>query len=491
MVAGGLDLGQSVFLPGRHAIATHQVRHAGNGVQGRAYLMAHIGQEGALGAVGNVRCILGNRQIAGSRLYQLFEVVAVMLQFLRGLAQVLFVGATLGDIVQGSRRAADLPICIKHQARKGLHPAEAAVEVPVAHFEVAKILFAPDQLFKQRYLLMAIVRVHEIGQVLAQAVVHRKPGDFGPGRVQEGPPPAGVGLENHFLQAVDHRAVALLALDQFLALGPDLQRLLVDAALHHSHTRGDGQQQDLQQGGKKEAEDAFCPGHPGAMLSDIVPRRGHVQQPLPVGDGQARGPRPDSGCQRLAARRTVQQCMRRIGGRVAELNDQAGVVAVVCCNVHQFVDFQHRHGKAQRRAHGRVRSGPDVAECRDQNQYTGSRLFLLHQAQRGGCGGAARAAGALYRIAAQGFGLDVEAYGLQVASQRADSADRHVIRTLSGAYQVLLPVSLGDFEAFARRTLAHLLFKRCTLGQRDQGVETQRKDVGMVVQRRLGEMFEL
>ena len=61
--AGGVDGVQAFGLPRGHAVALEQVRHAGDRVQRRADLVAHVGQEGALRDVGGLGSQLGLGQL--------------------------------------------------------------------------------------------------------------------------------------------------------------------------------------------------------------------------------------------------------------------------------------------------------------------------------------------------------------------------------------------------------------------------------------------
>ena len=54
VLRGGFELGQVVALRGRQAGVLQQVGHANHGVQGRANLVAHCGQEAALGLIAHL-----------------------------------------------------------------------------------------------------------------------------------------------------------------------------------------------------------------------------------------------------------------------------------------------------------------------------------------------------------------------------------------------------------------------------------------------------
>ena len=65
-----------------------QLGEADDGVHRRADFVAHVGQKGALGDVGGLRCILCLRQFGGTRNDQFFQVIAVLFQF--GFSQLAF-----------------------------------------------------------------------------------------------------------------------------------------------------------------------------------------------------------------------------------------------------------------------------------------------------------------------------------------------------------------------------------------------------------------
>ncbi|EXI84558.1 MAG: hypothetical protein AW11_03796 [Candidatus Accumulibacter regalis] len=81
MLRGFADLGQLDALPGLRELLEEQVGEADDGVHRRADLMAHVGQESALGAVRRLGCVLGVGQFGGARVHQLFQVMTVLRQF--------------------------------------------------------------------------------------------------------------------------------------------------------------------------------------------------------------------------------------------------------------------------------------------------------------------------------------------------------------------------------------------------------------------------
>ena len=77
------DLGQPIdLLLGSAASAAQQVRQADDRVHRRADLVAHVGQEGALGAVGRLGLTRASRQFQRSASHQFLEVMAVPVEFL-------------------------------------------------------------------------------------------------------------------------------------------------------------------------------------------------------------------------------------------------------------------------------------------------------------------------------------------------------------------------------------------------------------------------
>jgi hypothetical protein len=74
-------LAQALVLLGVAGVALGEVGEADDGIHRRADFMAHVGQEGALGAVGRFGLILGAAQFPRAFIDQLFEVLAVAFQF--------------------------------------------------------------------------------------------------------------------------------------------------------------------------------------------------------------------------------------------------------------------------------------------------------------------------------------------------------------------------------------------------------------------------
>jgi hypothetical protein len=74
-------LAQALVLLGVAGVALGEVGEADDGIHRRADFMAHVGQEGALGAVGRFGLVLGAAQFPRAFIDQLFEVLAVAFQF--------------------------------------------------------------------------------------------------------------------------------------------------------------------------------------------------------------------------------------------------------------------------------------------------------------------------------------------------------------------------------------------------------------------------
>ena len=77
MLRGICHLFELLGLLGIDFGAAQQVRHADDGVHRRANFMAHVGQEGALGAVGGFGGIACGHQFGGAGNHLLFKMLAV------------------------------------------------------------------------------------------------------------------------------------------------------------------------------------------------------------------------------------------------------------------------------------------------------------------------------------------------------------------------------------------------------------------------------
>ena len=123
MLAGRVDTVQTLALPVVHAIAPHQVGHAGDGVERGADFVAHVGQKGRFGPVGRVGLILGDEQLACPLAHHAFEVLAVLGQLQLDLLAFGDVAGTAdsadnlpGAIDKGSLGHLQAPILAAHPA---------------------------------------------------------------------------------------------------------------------------------------------------------------------------------------------------------------------------------------------------------------------------------------------------------------------------------------------------------------------------------------
>ncbi len=89
-----LDLAQRLAAAPRREPLGEQVGQAQDGVHRRADLVAHVGQERALGAAGRLGRVPGQGQLGGAARHELLQVVAVAVQLLR---QALLLGDVLLD----------------------------------------------------------------------------------------------------------------------------------------------------------------------------------------------------------------------------------------------------------------------------------------------------------------------------------------------------------------------------------------------------------
>ena len=82
-------------------VATDEVCHAEDAIERRADLVAHVGQEGALGDVGRFCCFLGAPQFLGPDRDHRLQVLAVMLKLGFGLLAGGDVDAVADDVAAG------------------------------------------------------------------------------------------------------------------------------------------------------------------------------------------------------------------------------------------------------------------------------------------------------------------------------------------------------------------------------------------------------
>ena len=129
---GRLDLVQALGLLRRRAGALQQVREAEDGVQRRADLVAHVGQEGALGLVGGLGplpCLVEFRGALGD---QFLQVVAVAIEF--GAEALLF-----GDVLLDRDIVGDASVGLADRRDDGELDVLAAVLAPVVEFALPRL----------------------------------------------------------------------------------------------------------------------------------------------------------------------------------------------------------------------------------------------------------------------------------------------------------------------------------------------------------------
>ena len=88
----------------RERTMRQQMAEAEHGIERRSDLMAHVGEEGRLGTIGDLGRLLGHRKFVSTRLHQRFEVVAVRLKLRRHallLAHILLDRDVMGDAAIG------------------------------------------------------------------------------------------------------------------------------------------------------------------------------------------------------------------------------------------------------------------------------------------------------------------------------------------------------------------------------------------------------
>ena len=127
----GDDL-EEVALPGRERALQHQFGHADDGVHGRADLVAHVGQERALGPAGGLRRFLGLGQFRIGAFQLRRPLPDAVLQFVACRAQFLFRLLALGHVV--------------HQAREHPPPADVDLADGEVHGEDRAVLAPADHL---------------------------------------------------------------------------------------------------------------------------------------------------------------------------------------------------------------------------------------------------------------------------------------------------------------------------------------------------------
>jgi hypothetical protein len=127
-----------------------------NRVHRRADLVAHVGQEVALGLAGGVGHLLGLAQLRGALLDHVLEVLAVALQLVVGLL-------LLGDVARDAQQEARLAVRVQDGDLHRVHEARAA---PREH------LFLGDVDHLARFEHRAVLHCEEVGLVPGEQVVH-------------------------------------------------------------------------------------------------------------------------------------------------------------------------------------------------------------------------------------------------------------------------------------------------------------------------------
>ena len=103
-----VDLAELLRLAGAGPFALHDAGHAEHCIEGGADLVAHVGQEGALGAAGAFGGILGQGQFAGPGLHQALELEAVT-------GQLCLVALLFGDVLLDAEVMGDAAIGPAHR----------------------------------------------------------------------------------------------------------------------------------------------------------------------------------------------------------------------------------------------------------------------------------------------------------------------------------------------------------------------------------------
>ncbi len=132
MMAGVHHLRQIVALTDRQRIALEQVRQADHGVQRRPQLVAHVGEEGTLGDIGDFRRFLGLRQFPRALRDEFFQVMPVPIEFLGHLF-------LCRDVLRDDDHARHTPCAIADDATARGHHADTAVGDDHPVFEITPL----------------------------------------------------------------------------------------------------------------------------------------------------------------------------------------------------------------------------------------------------------------------------------------------------------------------------------------------------------------
>ena len=148
VLAGLVDLVQPLQLLGRGA-GVQQMGQAQHRVHRRADLVAHVGKELALGAVGGFGGFLRNREFGRSTIHELFQVMAILFKLGLGLL-------ALGDVADDCRGADDLPVAIADGRSRQGHRDHPPVLAQALGLEATGADAAPDSA-KQPVLFLTAV----------------------------------------------------------------------------------------------------------------------------------------------------------------------------------------------------------------------------------------------------------------------------------------------------------------------------------------------
>ena len=136
MLGGGGDLVQLVGLFGRRSGAAHEVGETDDGVHRRADFVAHVGQERALGQIGDLGALFCFLQLRGALGHQFLEMMAVLVQF-DALAFLL------GDVFLYRDIVGDRAIRLADRRNDGELGILAAILAPVVKLALPRL--APGQ----------------------------------------------------------------------------------------------------------------------------------------------------------------------------------------------------------------------------------------------------------------------------------------------------------------------------------------------------------
>ncbi|EEF25978.1 conserved hypothetical protein, partial [Ricinus communis] len=169
MLAGAVDDGQVALLLRQHVLGVgHQAREADDGIERRAQLVAHVGQEGALGTVGRLRLAHRHRQRVGAFGHQVLQVVAVAAQFMLGHAAV-------GDVVVHAHHAHRMAFAVAEGHGVGLHVVHRAVRPDQAVFDI-EFRRAFQRLLQQQFGRHRVIRMDHLApgveRIIQLAALH-------------------------------------------------------------------------------------------------------------------------------------------------------------------------------------------------------------------------------------------------------------------------------------------------------------------------------